>query len=79
MKRPKKVVLLPEITHLPAYEYVSEYIFLILKKNNKKQKARRHKKAKEKEEQRITVENLTGYDDIVCEFALRIFTYLIKS
>ena len=35
-------------------------------------------KAKEtKEEKRISKENLTGYDDIVCEFAL--LTYLTES
>ena len=40
------------------------YIFN-LKKNKKT------KKAKEtKEEKRISAENLTGYNDIVCEFAL---------
>ena len=34
-------------------------------------------KAKEaKEEKRISVENLTGFDDIVCEFALCTFNLL---
>ena len=34
----------------------------------------KHAKAKEtKDEKRIFVENLTGYDDIVCEFALCTF------
>ena len=41
---------------------------------NKKQ----DKKRKEtKEEKRISAENLTGYNDIVCEFAL--CTYLMES
>ena len=41
-----------------------------IKQTNKK-KRRRQKKAKEtKVEKRISVENLTEYDDIVCEFAL---------
>ena len=46
-------------------ECVSGYIFLILKKITKRQKAK-----ETKEKKRIYVENLTGYDDIVCEFAL---------
>ena len=45
------------------------YIFLI-KKNNK---TRRQKAKETKEEKIISVENLTGYDDIVCEFALCTF------
>ena len=37
-------------------------------------KTRIHKKAKEtKQESRISVENPTGYDDIVCKFALCTF------
>ena len=36
-----------------------------------KRKTRKQTKAKEtKEEKRISVENLTGYDDIDCKFAL---------
>ena len=48
MRRPKKVVLLPEITHLPAYEYVSEYIFLIKKKQQQKTKSKKTQKSKRK-------------------------------
>ena len=37
-------------------------------------------KSKEtKEENRIPIENLMGYDDIISEFALYILTYLIGS
>ena len=37
----------------------------------------RQKKAKETKEEKITfVENLTGYDDISCEFALSTFNLL---
>ena len=58
--------------YLPAHivECISEYIFLI-KKNKIKIKTRKQK-AKDTKEEKITfVENLTGYDDIVHEFALR--------
>ena len=49
------------------------YIFLISKNKTRKQ----NKKAKEtKDEKRSSVENLTGYDDIVWEFARAILTYL---
>ena len=49
------------------------YIFNIIKKK----RTQRLKKANEtKEEKRISVENLTGYVDIVCEFALRTFNLL---
>ena len=49
---------------------VSEYIFSIKKKT-------RIQKAKEtKDEMRISVENLTGFDDIVYEFALCSFNLL---
>ena len=49
---------------------VSEYIFSIKKK-------KRIQKAKEtKDEKRISVENLTGFDDIVYEFALCSFNLL---
>ena len=47
------------------------YIFNFIKKNKKT------KKGKEtKTEDRIYVENLTGYYDIVCEFALCTFNLL---
>ena len=46
------------------FECVSEYIFLISKQKEPK-------KAKEtKEEKIISLKNLTGYDDIVCEYPL---------
>ena len=57
------------LTH-PHSQCVTEYIFLIKKKTQKNKKI----KAEEtKEEKRISVENLTEYDDIVCEFALCTF------
>ena len=34
------------------------------------QKTKRHKAKETKEEKRISVENITGYNDINCEFAL---------
>ena len=67
--------MFPEIGWVKLYpspgrsvEYVSEYIFLVKKKT---------KKAKEsKEENILSVKNLTGYDDTVCEFALCTFNLL---
>ena len=51
---------------------VSEYMFLIFLKE-----ITRRQKAKEtKEKKRISVENLTGYNDIVCEFALCTFNLI---
>ena len=45
---------------------VSGYMFLISKKKKKTHTHPRRQKAKEtKEEKRISVENLTGYDNIV--------------
>ena len=87
--RPKKVALFPEIElvksfyHLPAciVECYQNMYFNYKKKQPKKKKKkekRRRQKAKEtKEEKRISVENLTGYDDIVCEFALCTFNLLL--
>ena len=46
-------------------EYVSEYTILI-KKNVKKN---RQKAEETKEEKIISVENLTGYDDIISKFS----------
>ena len=47
-----------------VFECVSEYIFLILKQKEPK-------KAKEtKEEKIMSLKNLIGYDDIVCEYPL---------
>ena len=71
-------------------ECVSEYIFLIPKKkknnnntsnnnNNKSKITRRQKEKKTKREERISVENLMVYDDIVCEFAMSTLTDLIFS
>ena len=43
-------------------------------KNKNKKKKRRRRKAKEaKEEKRISVENIPGYDDTVCKVALSTF------
>ena len=60
--------------HLRAriVECVSESIFLISKK--KKEKKKQTKETKE--EKRISVENLTGYYDAFCKFALRTFNLL---
>ena len=55
--------------------YVFIY-FCLNKRQNKKQKkkTRKQKEAKEtKEEKRISVLNLTWYDDIVCEYTLGTF------
>ena len=49
------------------------YIFN-LKTNKKKQEGK-----KQKREKIISVENLTGCDDIVCEFAQWTFNLLIQS
>ena len=65
--------------HLPARiaECVSESIFLISKKKKKKKKKGKKNQTKEtKEEKRISVENLTGYYDAFCKFALRTFNLL---
>ena len=61
--------------HSPTFigKCVPEYIFLILKSHKK---ARRQKAKETKEEKRICVENLTGNDDIVCEFAVCTFNLL---
>ena len=73
----KKVVLFPESVgwknfyHSPAHiiECVSQYVFLIKKKQQQKNKYLRRQEAK-KLKKGISVENLTGYDNIFCEFAL---------
>ena len=73
MSGQKKIVLFLKIDgvknfyHSPAHivECISEYIFLIKKK-------KQTKKIKKKR----NVENLTGYDDIVCEFVLCTFNLL---
>ena len=53
------------ITDLPAESNVYQNINFIKKPKKTRQKAK-----ETKEEHRISVENLTGCDDIVCEFAL---------
>ena len=51
------------------YKCVSEYIFLISKQTNKQTEKTRKQKAKEtREEKRISVECLRGYNDIICKF-----------
>ena len=86
----KKIYLFPEIGRLKTFLSVNcshsrmsigRYNF-----NLKKQKQEdKKKKAKESnKKKRISTENLPGYNDIVCEFALRTFLnditiYLIKS
>ena len=77
--RLKKVALFPEIGRIKIFyhsptrivECVSEYIFLISKKTNKQ--TRRQKANETKDKKRISVENLTGHADIVCEFVLCTF------
>ena len=75
--RPKKVVLFLEIGRVKIsylspgriVECVSGLMFLC--NFDLKRKTRKQTKAKEtKEEKRMSVENLTGYDDIDCKFAL---------
>ena len=51
------------------------YIFNLQKAKQNKQ-SRRLKAKETKEEKRISVENLTGYDDIICDFALCTFNLL---
>ena len=46
------------------------------KQTNKQTKKRRRQKANETKEGKISVENLRGYDDIVCEFTLCSFDLL---
>ena len=52
-------------------------IYFVIKKTTKQNKTKQDKKTKKakktKKEKRIFVENLTGYDDIACEFALCTF------
>ena len=46
-------------------------ICIFKNKTTKQEDKKKKKKAKKtKEEKRISVKNLTGYDDIVCEFPL---------
>ena len=45
----------------------------------KKKHKKRQKAEKNKEEMRISVVNLTGYDDIVCNFLCVPLTYMIDA
>ena len=86
--KPKKVVLFPEIDRIKIFISLTQphsrmciriYLFNFKKsKQTSKQKTnKKTKKAKEcKEKKRMYVKNLTAYDDIVCEFALRTFNLL---
>ena len=44
-----------------------------------KKKSRRQRAKENKEKKRISVENLKGYNDIVCKLGLSTLTYLIES
>ena len=76
--RPKKVVFFPEIGRVKnilsltrPHSRMCIRIYIFNFKNKKKTKITWRQKAKEtKERKRISVENLTGYDDVVCEFAV---------
>ena len=53
---------------------------MIKKANKQTNKQIRRQKAEEtKELKRMSVENLTRYDFIICKFALCTFTYLVES
>ena len=55
-------------------------MYFLLKKHTQTHKHTYKQKEKEtKEEKRISVENLTGYDDIVCEFVLYTFNLAMES
>ena len=62
--RPKKVALFLEIGWV---KFFSEYIFLIFNRKAKTQNKKTKKTKETKEEKRISVENVTGYNDIVCK------------
>ena len=63
------------VTCLHSRMCIRIYIFNFKTKTKKENK--KTKKAKEtKKEKRISEENLTGYDDVVCEFALCTFNLL---
>ena len=49
---------------------MNQNIYFKFQKLNKTKIARRQKIKETSEEKRISVENLMGYDDTVCEFAL---------
>ena len=89
--KPKKVVLFPEIgrikivislSHPQSRMCIRIYLFNFKKskQTNKQKTNKKTKKAKEsKEKKRMHMKNLTEYDDIVCEFALCTFNWLIIS
>ena len=55
-------------------------MYFLLKKHTQTHKHTYKQKEKEtKAEKRISVENLTGYDDIVCEFVLYTFNLAMES
>ena len=76
----KKVIWFPEIGRVKIFyqsptgiiKCVSEYTFLIKKttttKKKQKKKTRRQKVKETKEEKSMSVENLSGFDESVCEF-----------
>ena len=73
-----------KITHWHSRMSIRIYIFNLKtkqsktkqNKTNKQTKKRRRQKANETKEGKISVENLRGYDDIVCEFTLCSFDLL---
>ena len=71
------------IIHQPTLSNVYHnriYIFdLKSKKKQQQQQKKEHKKQMKLKKKRISVENLMGDDDIVCEFTLCILTSLIVS
>ena len=80
---PKKVVLFSEIGRVKNFLSFTRphsrmciriYIFNL--KTKQKTTTRRQKPKETKKGKRISVENLTGYDDIVCEFVLCTFNLL---
>ena len=77
--RAKKVVLFLEVKCVSKYIYT--FNFFNFKKKLRRQKnthTHTHTHTQEtKEEKRISAENLTGYNDIVCEFALSNFNLLV--
>ena len=91
MIRPKKGVLFPEIGPVKIFlsltrphsrmcirKHVSNLKQKTKKAKKKKKKKRRQKAKETKEEKTISVENLTGYDDTACKFALCTFNLLSR-
>ena len=80
----KKVVLFPEIGRVNFFLSLNRwhgrmciriYVFLIWKKKQTNKKT----KKKQKKPKRISVENRTGYDDILREFAQSTFNPLMPG